>query len=105
MSKPALPQPFPEKRSAPRASVPVEVVLKCPDKSGKSFIEKTRTADVSRTGAKLLTEHDVNQGVRLQVAIPHLKRMSSATVARLGNRTGDRREIGIAVEETGDFWG
>ena len=105
MSKPATPQPAPEKRAAPRASVPVEVVLKCPDKSGKSFIEKTRTADVSRTGARLLTEHDVNQGARMQVAIPHLKRMSTATVARIGNQAGDRREIGIAVDETGDFWG
>lgn len=105
MSKPATPQPVPEKRSAPRTSKAVEVVLRCPDKLGKSFVEKTRTVDISRTGAKTLTEHDVDHGTRLQMAIPHLKRMSSATVARVGNRTGNLREIGIAIDETGDFWG
>jgi hypothetical protein len=105
MSKPSTPQPFPEKRSAPRASIPVEIVLRCPDKVGKSFIEKTRTVDISRTGAKLRTEHDVNHGTRLQMAIPHLKRMSSATVARLGNRTGNLQEIGITIDEPGDLWG
>lgn len=105
MSKPATPQPVPEKRSAPRTSKAIEVVLRCPDKLGKSFVEKTRTVDISRTGAKTLTEHDVDHGARLQMAIPHLKRMSSATVARVGNRTGNRQEIGIAIDETGDFWG
>ncbi|OFV93817.1 MAG: hypothetical protein A3H28_01815 [Acidobacteria bacterium RIFCSPLOWO2_02_FULL_61_28] len=105
MSKPATPPPVPEKRAAPRTPQAVEVVLRCPDKSGKSFVEKTRTVDISRTGAKTLTEHDVNHGARLQMAIPHLKRMSSATVARVGNRTGNLQEIGIAIDETGDFWG
>lgn len=105
MSKPATPQPFPEKRAAPRTSIPVEIVLRCPDKVGKSFIEKTWTVDISRTGAKLRTEHDVHHGTRLQMAIPHLKRMSSGTVARLGSRTGNLQEIGIAIDETGDFWG
>ena len=105
MSKPATPKPSPDKRSAPRISMPIEIVLRCPDKLGKAFIEKTRTVDISRTGAKTLTEHEVNHGARLQMAIPHLKRMSSATVARVGNRTGNLQEIGIAIDETGDFWG
>ena len=105
MSKPATPKPSPDKRSAPRISMPVEIVLRCPDKLGKAFIEKTRTVDISRTGAKTMTEHDVSHGARLQMAIPHLKRMSPATVARVGNRTGNLQEIGIAIDETGDFWG
>ena len=83
MSEPAIPQPIPDKRSAPRTAEAIEVVLRCPDKQGKSFVEKTRTVDISRTGAKTLTEHEVGHGARLQMAIPHLKRMSSATVARV----------------------
>jgi len=105
MSNPATPQPAPEKRSAPRTSAPIDVVLRCPDKLGKNFVEKTRTVNISRTGAKTLTEHDVSHGARLQMAIPHLKRMSSATVARVGNRTGNLQELGVAIDETGDFWG
>lgn len=105
MSKPDTPQQFPEKRAAPRTPKAVEVVLRCPDKLGKPFIEKTRTVDISRTGAKTLTEHDVDHGTRLQMAIPHLKRMSSATVARVGSKKGNLQEIGIAIDETGDFWG
>jgi len=105
MSNPSIPKQFPEKRSALRALVPVEVVLRCPDKSGKSFIEKTRTVDISRTGARTLIEHEVSHGARLQMAVPHRKRKSWATVARIGNKSGNLQEIGIALEDTGDFWG
>src|SRR3990172_1364745 len=105
MSKPATPPPFPEKRSDPRTSTPIDIVLRCPDKSGKSFVEKTRTVDISRTGAKTLTEHDVSHGARLQMAIPHRKRMSWATVARVGNTTGNLQELGVVIDETNDFWG
>ena len=105
MSDPSTPKPFPEKRSAFRALVPVDVVLRCPDKSGKSFIEKTRTVDISRTGAKTVTEHDVSHGAHLQMAVPHRKRKSWATVARIGNRSGNLQEIGIALDDTSDFWG
>ena len=94
-----------EKRSASRAAVPVEVVLRCPDKSGKSFIQKTRTVDISRTGAKAIIEHEVNHGSRLQMAVPHRKRKSWATIARIGKKTGKLQEIGIALDDTGDFWG
>jgi hypothetical protein len=105
MSDSSTPKSFSEKRSALRAPVPVDVVLKCPDKSGKSFIEKTQTVDISRTGAKTLTEHDVNHGARLQMAVPDQKRMTWATVARIGNRTGNLQELGIALDDTRDFWG
>ena len=105
MSKSDTPQQFPEKRSSSRTAKPIEIVLRCPDKLGKSFIEKTRTVDISRTGAKTLTEHDVSHGTRLQMAIPHRKRMSWATVARIGSKTGNLQEIGIAIDETKDFWG
>lgn len=105
MNDPSNPQPFPEKRSALRAPIPVDVVLRCPDTSGKSFIEKTRTVDISRTGAKTLTEHEVSQGARLQMALPHRKAKSWATIARIGNKSGDLQEIGIALDETSDFWG
>jgi PilZ domain len=98
-------KPFPEKRRALRAPVPVDVVLRCPDKSGKSFIEKTRTVDISRTGAKTLIEHEVSHGARLQMAVPHRKRKSWATVARIGNKSGNQHEIGIALDDTTDFWG
>lgn len=105
MSKSDTPKQVPEKRSALRTAKPIEVVLRCSDKLGKSFIEKTRTVDISRTGAKTLTEHDVGHGARLQMAIPHRKRMSWATVARVGSKTGNLKEIGIAIDETKDFWG
>jgi len=80
-------------------------VLKCPDALGKTFIEKTRTLDISRTGAKTLTEHPVNNGARLQMAVPHRKRTSWATVARVGRKTGNLQELGIAIDDTTDLWG
>jgi hypothetical protein len=101
----SAPQPVSEKRAALRTAKPIEIVLRCSDKSGKSFIEKTRTVDISRTGAKALIGHDVSHGTRLQMAIPHRKRLSWATVARVGNKTGTLQEIGIAIDEQGDFWG
>jgi len=99
------PGPFAEKRSALRTATPIEIVLKCPDKEGKTFIEKTRTLDISRTGARTLTEHAVSDGARLQMAVPHQKKTSWATIARLGNKSGNQQEIGIAIDESGDLWG
>jgi hypothetical protein len=105
MSNSASRKSFPEKRSALRAPVPVDVVLRCPDKSGKSFIEKTRTVDISRTGARTTVGHEVSHGTRLQMAVPHRKRKSWATIARIGSKSGNQLEIGIALDDTNDFWG
>ena len=36
-----------EKRKASRIAKPIDIVLRCPDKTGKSFIEKTRLKAVA----------------------------------------------------------
>jgi F0F1-type ATP synthase membrane subunit b/b' len=97
--------PSSERRLAPRSSVAIEIVLRGSDRWGKAFIEKTQTVNISSTGAKTLTEHEVKLGTRLQVALPQLQRMSWATVAWVGGKAGDRNELGITIDETADFWG
>ena len=105
ISRPDSMAPLTERRSEPRTSMAIDVVLRGSDTSGKAFFEKTQTVNISRTGAKTLTAHALNHGSRLQVAIPRLKRSSWATVAWIGEKNGNLQEIGIAVDETIDFWG
>ena len=105
MSGKSISKQLPEKRKASRIAKPIDIVVRCPDKSGKSFIERTRTVDISQTGAKAMTSYEVAPGTRLQMAVPHRKKKSWATVARIGGKDGKLLEIGIALDDTNDFWG
>ena len=53
----------------------------------------------------MLTQEPVALGTRLEVAIPHLKRRSWATVVWLGDKKNDKREVGFALDQTDDIWG
>lgn len=105
MSKPSAPLVDREKRRAPRAPKSVDVVMLCPDPAGKSFVEKTQTVDISRTGARLRVRHDVDTGTRLRLAIPNRKKLSEATIARLGERVENLLEVGVSLDDADDFWG
>lgn len=105
ISSPDLTVQFPERRSEYRTSMSTEIVLRGVDRWGKAFVEKTRTVNISPTGAKAMTNHTVSPGSRLRVVIPHLDRTSWGTIAWVGDKTGNQQEIGIAVDETSDFWG
>ena len=96
---------FPERRSECRVLSSVAIVLRGVDRWGKAFVEKTRTIDISRTGAKAMTHHSVSPGSRLRVLIPDLDRTSWGTIAWVGDKSGNQQEIGISVDETIDFWG
>jgi hypothetical protein len=52
----------------------------------------------------VLTTHLLSEGTRLQLAVPHLRRLSWATVVWLGSKLSDAQEIGIELDETADFW-
>jgi len=105
LSNPALTVQFPERRSGLRSPMSIEIVLRGVDRWGKAFVEKTRTVNISQTGAKAMTDHTVSPGSRLRVVIPHLERTSWGTVVWAGDKTGNQQEIGIAVDESSDFWG
>jgi hypothetical protein len=105
ISGPDMAAHFPDRRSGSRTSMSIEIVLRGVDRWGKAFVEKTRTINLSRTGAKAITGHAVGPGSRLRVVIPHLERTSWGTVAWVGDKTGNQQEIGIAIDETSDFWG
>lgn len=98
-------QPSPgEQQSETRYHKTIEVVIKAVDKAGTSFVERTQTINISQSGARLLTKNQLAEGTRLQVAVPHLKRVSWATVAWLGPVLVDAQEIGIAIDDANDFW-
>jgi hypothetical protein len=105
ISCPDLTVQFPERRSECRTSMAIEIVLRGVDRWGKAFVEKTRTVDLSPTGAKAMMNHTVSPGSRLRVLIPHLDRTSWGTIAWVGEKVGNQQEIGISVDETSDFWG
>ena len=95
---------YEKKRAEKRLVLAIPILLKFKDPSGKAFIEKTQTTVVNRAGARVLTQEPVTLGTRLEVAIPHLKRGSWATVVWLGDTKDDKREVGIALDQTDDIW-
>lgn len=106
MATPAVPAQFDEsRRSSGRLPMAVPIVLRGKDTGGNAFTEKTHTALINRTGAKVLTKHSLALGARLEMVIPHRKRASWGTVAWLGKKKGEQHEAGIALDETDDFWG
>lgn len=94
-----------EKRVEQRIPVSVPILLKFKNGSGRPIIEKTHTVIVNRAGARVLTQHPVDLGTRLEVAIPHLKRGSWATVVWLGEEKDGKRQVAIALDQTSDIWG
>ncbi|MBI3894902.1 MAG: hypothetical protein HY313_03125 [Acidobacteria bacterium] len=92
------------RRSSERIPMAIPIVLWGVDSGGKSFIEKTQTVMVNRRGAKALTKHTLILGAQVKVAIPHLKRASSAKVAWSGGNQGEYREVGIDLGHVEDFW-
>jgi hypothetical protein len=92
-------------RSSARIAMSVAIVLRGTDQTGKLFVESTKTVVINRGGAKLLTKQSLTLGTRLQVAIPHLKHISWATISWLGAKKGDMQEVGLSIDETADFWG
>jgi len=75
-----------KERSSGRLPVTVPIVIRGRDSDETSFIEKTHTVLINRTGAKALTNHSLALGAILQVAVPHLKRLSEAKMAWLAAR-------------------
>lgn len=102
----AVPAQFDEKRrSSARLALCVPIVLKGTDLAGKSFIEHTHTVLINPAGLKTVCKQHIALGARVQVAVPNRKRVSWATVTWFGEEEGDGKEVGIALDQTDDFWG
>ena len=96
---------YEKERSSGRLPVTVPIVIRGRDSNGTSFVEKTHTVLINRTGAKARTNYSLVLGAILQVAVPHLKRLSEAKVAWLGPRNSEFQEFGLGLGKPGDFWG
>ncbi|HEY7678985.1 MAG TPA: hypothetical protein VIC04_00605 [Terriglobia bacterium] len=93
------------KRSSPRLTLTIPVVILGKDSNGKSIIEKTHTVVVNQRGAKVVTSHSFALGASVDVAVPHLKRLSGARVVWLGSHDSDVPAIGLDLGQCSDFWG
>lgn len=93
------------RRSSPRLPLAIPIVLKGTDTSGRTFIEHTHTILINQAGLKTISRQSLEVGARLQIAVPSRQRVSWASVAWVGNRKGEGQEVGIALEQTDDFWG
>lgn len=102
----STPQRFDERRrSTGRIPMSLAIVLQGTDSAGKSFKEKTRTLVINRRGAKVLTKQTFAVGDPLEVVFPHLNKKSPARVVWLGAKEEEWQEIGIDLNQTGNFWG
>ena len=96
---------FEKERASPRLPLTIPIVMRGKDSSGIPVIEKTHTVVVNQRGAKVLTARSFTLGASLEIAVPHLKRISGARVAWLGPRDAEVQAIGIDLGRCGDFWG
>jgi len=93
------------RRSAARLPMSIPVILKGTDAAGRSFIEHAHTVLINKTGFAMVSKQALAVGGRLQIALPSRQRVSWATIAWLGEKKAAGQEVGIALEQTDDFWG
>jgi hypothetical protein len=93
------------RRSTARLPISTPIVIKGTDAAGRSFIEHSRTLLINKAGLKTVSKQALSPGIRIQIAVPSRQRVSWATIAWLGEKKTDGQEVGIALEQTDDFWG
>ena len=87
-----------EERESSRLPVAIPVTLFGRDEKGQAFRETTRTLDVSRQGAKILTLHDLQTDTHVWIENPDAGKISIAKVIRRGDRVDPQEAAEICVK-------
>jgi hypothetical protein len=84
----------------------MSITLSGKDREGKPFTEKTRTAVINRTGAKILSKNQFQIGDKFNLSIGTSKREAATVVVWTGDRKGNEFEYGVDFEHAdNNFWG
>jgi hypothetical protein len=87
-----------EERESSRLPVAIPVTLFGRDEKGQAFRETTRTLDVSRRGAKILTLHDLPADTHVWIENAGAGKISIAKVIRKGERVDPQEATEICVK-------
>ncbi len=101
----AAAQPFSSSKASECLALAIPASVSGTDAAGRRFEELTQTVLIHKLGAKLLTGKELNRGSSLKVTALSTKRTAQARVIWIGERTGDRYEIGVELEDSGGLWG
>ncbi len=100
-------------RKSTRIPVAVVVTISGKDAAGRSFKEATRTAEIDRQGARILTSHQLALGAPLSIENPSLGQTALAKVVGHAERRSRQEPFQVDVElvelpelfETASIWG
>ncbi|MEW6736040.1 MAG: PilZ domain-containing protein [Acidobacteriota bacterium] len=92
-----------ERRSEARYSLRLRVDISGIDREGQKFIEPTFTEDVSLTGARISTDHDVEVGSVMTMSIPDIN-FEAAVIIELVWHNGTAKCAGLKLVEANDGW-
>jgi hypothetical protein len=87
-----------EERESSRLPVVIPVTLFGLDESGQAFRETTRTVDISRRGAKILTLQNLQKDTHIWIENADAGKISIAKVIRQGKRVDPREATEICVK-------
>lgn len=100
-------------RRSARIPVAVSVTISGKDTAGNSFREATRTVEIDRQGARILTTHQLAPGSQLSVENTSLGQTALARVVECGDRRSRAEPFQVEVElvelpelfDTASIWG
>jgi hypothetical protein len=87
-----------EERESSRLPVVIPVTLFGLDESGQAFRETTRTVDISKRGAKILTLHNLQEDTHVWIENADAGKISIAKVIRKGKRANPKEATEICVK-------
>jgi hypothetical protein len=87
-----------EERESSRLPVVIPVTLFGLDESGQAFRETTRTVDISKRGAKILTQHNLQKDTHVWIENADAGKISIAKVIRQGKRVDPQEATEICVK-------
>lgn len=100
-------------RPSARIPVAISVTISGKDAAGNSFKEATRTVEIDRQGARILTLHELEPGSQLSVENPSLGQTALARVVECAPRRSRQEPFRVEVAlvelpelfETASIWG
>jgi len=94
-------------RRSTRLSVSIPIVISGKDAAGNDFTEHTRTRDVNKHGAKIMTARQLAMGTEVSIENRALGVVAGAKVVWLGKNQSpdDLRQVGLQLMEAPNIWG
>lgn len=94
-------------RRSKRITLAIPIIMSGTDRAGNAFQETTRTILVSKHGAKIKSNQELNLGAEVTIENRSLGLAANATVVSVGKKHSPSEpvEVGVQLSHAGNVWG